>query len=187
MSKDLTQNLNASLEDKVDRLITIVESIDSWGRSIDSHMENVETRLGSLETGLESLDTRLGSLETRLESFETRLGSLETGLESLDTRLESLETRLESFDARLGSLETRLGSLETKVDERLKDTRPMWEAVQTQLAELRESQDRLRGEMEKGFRLVDRRLESQPVAYDKLFRYHRDLEERVEKIEKQSS
>lgn len=180
MSKDLTQNLNASLEDKVDRLITIVESIDSWGRSIDSHMENVETRLGSLETGLESL-------ETRLESFETRLGSLVTGLESLDTRLERLETRLESFDARLGSLETRLGSLETKVDERLKDTRPMWEAVQTQLAELRESQDRLRGEMEKGFRLVDRRLESQPVEYDKLFRYHRDLEERLEKIEKQSS
>lgn len=131
MSKDLTQKLNGSLEDKVDRLITIVQSMDSWGRSIDSRMENVETRLGSLET--------------------------------------------------------RLESLETKVDERLKDTRPIWEAVQTQLAEIRESQDRLRGETEKGFRLVDRRLESQPVEYDKLFRYHRDLEERVEKIEKQLS
>ncbi len=131
MSKDLTQKLNGSLEDKVDRLITIVQSMDSWGRSIDSRMENVETRLGSLET--------------------------------------------------------RLESLETKVDERLKDTRPIWEAVQTQLAEIRESQDRLRGEMEKGFRLVDRRLESQPVEYDKLFRYHRDLEERVERIEKQLS
>jgi chromosome segregation ATPase len=131
MSKDLTQKLNGSLEDKVDRLITIVQSMDSWGRSIDSRMENVETRLGSLET--------------------------------------------------------RLESLETKVDERLKDTRPIWETVQTQLAEIRESQDRLRGEMEKGFRLVDRRLESQPVEYDKLFRYHRDLEERVERIEKQLS
>jgi chromosome segregation ATPase len=145
MSKDLTQKLDGSLEDKVDRLITIVESMDSWGRSIDSRMENVETRLGSLET-------RLGSLETRL-----------------------------------GSVDTRLASLETKVDERLKDTRPMWEVVQTQLAELRESQDRLRGEMEKGFRIVDRRLESQPLEYDKLYRYHRDLEERVEKIEKQLS
>jgi chromosome segregation ATPase len=131
MSEDLTQKLNGSLEDKVDRLITIVQSMDSWGRSIDSRMENVETRLGSLET--------------------------------------------------------RLESLETKVDERLKDTRPIWEAVQTQLAEIRESQDRLRGETEKGFRLVDRRLESQPVEYDKLFRYHRDLEERVERIEKQLS
>ena len=119
MSKDLTQELNGSLEDKVDRLITIVQSMDS----------------------------RMGNVETNLE--------------------------------------TRLASLETRVDERLKDIRPIWEAVQTQLAELRESQDRLRGEMEKGFRLVDRRLESQPVEYDKLYRYHRDFEERVEKIEKQ--
>jgi predicted nuclease with TOPRIM domain len=121
VSKDLTQKLNGSLEDKVDRLITIVQSMDS------------------------------------------------------------------RLDSRLGGLEERLGNLEAKVEERLKDTRPIWEVVQTQLAEIRESQDRLRGEMEKGFRLVDRRLESQPVEYDKLYRYHRDLEERVEKIEKQLS
>lgn len=138
MSKDLTQKLDGSLEDKVDRLITIVQSMDS------------------------------------------RLGSM-------DSRLESMDSRLESFGTRLESLENRLESLETKVDERLKDTRPMWEVVQTQLAEFRESQDRLRGEMEKGFRIVDRRLENQPVEYDRLNRYHRDLEERVEKIEKQLS
>lgn len=124
MSKDLTQNLNGSLEDKVDRLIIAVQSMD---------------------------------------------------------------TRFESMDSRLGNVEARLGRLETTIEERLKDTRPMWEAVQTQLAEMRESQDRLRGEMEKGFRLVDRRLESHPVEYEKLYRYHRDLEERVERIEKQSS
>jgi len=117
MSKDLTQNQNGSLEDKVDRLIIAVQSMDS----------------------------------------------------------------------RLGDVEARLGRLETTIEERLKDTRPMWEAVQTQLAEMRESQDRLRGEMEKGFRLVDRRLESHPVEYEKLYRYHRDLEERLERIEKQSS
>lgn len=131
MSKDLTQKLSGSLEDKVDRLITIVQSIDSG--------------------------------------------------------IESMESRIDSIDARLGSVEDRLRSLETKVEERLRETRPMWEAVQTQLAELRQSQDRLRGEMEKGFRLVDRRLESQPVEYDRLYRYHRDLEERVEKVEKQLS
>ena len=141
MSKDLTQKLNGSLEDKVDWLITAVQSMDS-----------------------------------RLESMDSRL-------ESMDSRLESTDSRLESTDSRLESLDSRLGSLEAKVEERLKDTRPMWEAVQTQLAGLRESQDRLRGEMEKGFRLIDRRLENQPVEYDRLYRYHRDLEERVEKIE----
>jgi chromosome segregation ATPase len=124
MSKDLTQKLNGSLEDKVDRLISAVQSMDS---------------------------------------------------------------RVESIDSRVESMDSRLGNLEAKVEERLKDTRPMWEAVQTQLAGLRESQDRLRGEMEKGFRLIDRRLENQPVEYDRLYRYHRDLEERVERIEKQLS
>ena len=131
MSKDLTQKLNGSLDDKVDRLISAVRSMDSTVQSIDS--------------------------------------------------------RVESIDSRVESMDSRLTSLEAKVEERLKDTRPMWEAVQTQLAGLRESQDRLRGEMEKGFRLIDRRLENQPVEYDRLYRYHRDLEERVEKIEKQLS
>ena len=59
------------------------------------------------------LDTRIGSLETRLESLETRIGSLETRFESLETRIESLEK---------------------KVDERLYDTRPIWENVQEQLS-----------------------------------------------------
>lgn len=152
MSKDLTQNLNGSLEDKIDRLIVAVQSIDS----------------------------RLGNVEDRLGNVEARLGNVED-------RLGNVEDRLANVEDRLGNVEDRLGSLETKVEERLKDTRPMWEAVQTQLGEMRESQDRLRGEMEKGFRLVDRRLENQPVEYDKLFRYHRDLEERVERIEKQTS
>jgi len=138
MSKDLTQKLNGSLEDKVDRLITIVQSVESR-------------------------------------------------IESMESRIESIESRIDSIDLRMSGVEDRLGSLEAKVEERLKDTRPMWEAVQTQLAGLRESQDRLRGEMEKGFRLIDRRLENQPVEYDRLYRYHRDLEERVEKIEKQLS
>lgn len=136
MSKDLTQKLNGSLEDKVDWLISAVQSMDSR-------------------------------------------------VESIDSRFESMESRFESMDSRVESMDSRIGSLEAKVEERLKDTRPMWEAVQTQLAGLRESQDRLRGEMEKGFRLIDRRLENQPVEYDRLYRYHRDLEERVEKIEKQ--
>jgi chromosome segregation ATPase len=152
MSKDLTQKLNGSLEDKVDRLITIVQSMDS-----------------------------------RIESMDSRIESMESRIESMESRIESMGARIDSIDSRLSGVEDRLESLEAKVEERLKDTRPMWEAVQTQLAGLRESQDRLRGEMEKGFRLIDRRLENQPVEYDRLYRYHRDLEERVEKIEKQLS
>ncbi|MFY9556710.1 MAG: hypothetical protein WAV47_18520 [Blastocatellia bacterium] len=119
-------------------------------------------------------------------SLEDKVDLLISAVRSIDSRIESIDSRVESIDSRVESIDSRLGSLESKVEERLKDTRPMWEAVQVQLADLRDSQDRLRGEMEKGFRLVDRRLEHLPVEYERLFRYHRDLEERVEKIEKQS-
>ena len=166
MSKDLTRKLNGSLEDKVDRLITAFQSMDS--------------------------------------------------------RLESMDSRLESMDSRLESMDSRLGSLETKVDQRLRDTQPIWEAVQAQLAEIRdllqrhgeslqrhgellqrlgESQQRLqedlnglraevaslRADTEKGFRTFDRRMERQIGEFEKLHAYQRDLEDRVDKIEKLSS
>ena len=125
MSKDLTQKLNGSIEDKIDRLITAVQSIDS----------RVITRLKEIETRLEGLETRIGGLETRLES------------------------------------------LEIKVDERMKETRPMWEALQTQLAELRESQD-------KGFRRFDHAMDQVAGNQTRLHADYVELESRVYKIEK---
>ncbi|MEK6409926.1 MAG: hypothetical protein AABN34_23635 [Acidobacteriota bacterium] len=49
----------------------------------------------------------------------------------------SQDEKLDRIIAAVERLETRLDSLETKVDKRLKDTLPMWEAVQAQLTELR--------------------------------------------------
>lgn len=110
---------------------------------------------------------------------------------SLEEKVDWLIAASQRIEERGQAMEAELIALNTKVDERLKDTRPMWEAVQAQLAELKESderlrheQERLRYEMEKGFRLIDRRLERQPLEMDRLHGYQRDLEERVEKIEK---
>lgn len=44
--------------------------------------------------------------------------------------------KLDLIVARLGGVGRRLEALEQKVDERLKDTRPLWEAVQTQLQQI---------------------------------------------------
>ena len=170
MSQDLTQKLNGSLEDKVDRLIAAVQSMDS--------------RIQSLDTRIQSLESRVESMESRLKNVAERLGSVEERLGSVDERLGSVEERLGSVEERLGSVDERLGSLETKVEDRMKETRPMWELVQAQLQDLRESHERLRAEMEKGFRIIDRRLEIQPIELSRVYGYQRDLEERVEKIEK---
>ncbi len=75
------------------------------------------------------LNVRLGNIETRLENVETRLENVETRLEKVEARLENVETHLQSLDI-------RLTTLEEKVDLRLRETRPIWEAVQNMLEEL---------------------------------------------------
>jgi chromosome segregation ATPase len=149
MSKDLTQKLNGSLEDKVDWLIAAMQS-----------------------------------MESRMESMESRMESMESRMESMESRMESMESRIDSIDA-------RLGSLETKGDERLKDTRPMWEAVQTQLGELRSElkadNEALRHEMEKGFRKLSHKFELHASTLGDLHADWRDHEERRDKLEKVES
>lgn len=48
-----------------------------------------------------------------------------------------------SDSEKLDLIVTRLGTLEQKVDERLKETRPLWEAVQTQLQQINYKLDAL--------------------------------------------
>lgn len=121
MSKDLTQKLNGSLEDKVDWLIAAIQKMDE--------------------------------------------------------RLQSVEAKVDTAAIDMHELKTRLDRLETKVDERLKDTRPMWEAVQSQLSELKESQ-------EQGFRRLDRVFDEFAGDLGRLRGDYRGLEKQVDKIEK---
>lgn len=104
----------------------------------------------------------------------------------------SRDQRLDQILAAVQTLDVRVERVETKVDERLRETRPMWETVHAQLAEikeavqaetqsrhaqvselrelvqaqvgeLKESQQALRAEMEKSFRLLDRRMKCTPT------------------------
>jgi SMC interacting uncharacterized protein involved in chromosome segregation len=94
-------------------------------------------------------------------------------------------------------LAERLQSLEDKVDERLYDTRPMWEAVQVQMNELRESvqvqMSELRrdmatsDEMAKGFRKLDSKWEMLAREVRDLYADERELERRVGNLESKVS
>jgi|SRR5215510_1649816 len=128
---------------------------------------------------------------------------------------ENMSSSLEETVGRLftmvQSIDSRLLNLEDRVESRLFDTRPNLEAIQSQLAEvidsqqkLREDQQRLReettdqiqgvrsdlanlrAETEKGFRTIDRRMERQIGEFERLRAYQRDLEDRVDKLEKLS-
>lgn len=65
-----------------------------------------------------------------------KLTQILSTLQRLDSRVERLEPSVER-------LNSRLGSLEQKVEERLSDTRPIWEKVQVDIADLQAGQQRL--------------------------------------------
>jgi len=52
---------------------------------------------------------------------------------ALDQHVTLIEQRVTSIEGHVTSIDARLTTLEEKVDARLKETRPMWETVQTQL------------------------------------------------------
>ena len=114
--------------------------------------------------------------------------------------------KLDQILAAVQQLDARVEQVETTVDERLRETRPIWEAiqiqvlelkesvhtqvselkesVQAQLGELKESQQSFRTEVEKSFRLLDRRMEMYADMVARVHAYQRDLEDRVDEFAK---
>jgi chromosome segregation ATPase len=91
---------------------------------------------------------------------------------------------------RFDNLDGRLTALEDKVDSRLRETRPIWEAVLARLEaienRLENSDNRLEG-LEKGLRAVNRSIKVLHEDVINVRMEHKDLDERVEKLESQST
>ena len=60
-----------------------------------------------------------------------------------DVTLAQVLSAVQSLSATVQSLDARLARLEQKVEERLHDTRPIWEKVVADIAQLQEGQARL--------------------------------------------
>jgi multidrug resistance efflux pump len=79
-------------------------------------------------------------------------------------------------DARQRDFDARLQTLERKVDERLYDTRPMWEAVQTQIADLR-------SEQEKEFRKLHSKFDKLAQLVYEIYAEQREHDRRLNQLE----
>ena len=86
------------------------------------------------------------------------------------------------------TLETRVTNLENKVEERLYDTRPLWQNVRADIAQLQEGQTRLEGdvhEIKVSIRDIYYKIE---VFNDMMLNVqakHRDVDRRVRELEQQ--
>ena len=113
------------------------------------------------------------------KSNSDTLNLILTTVQSLDKRLEKVEARLEKLEARVETMESRLQHLEEKVDERLHDTRPIWQKVVTDIAELRAEVHDIRTSQRDGLRRMS-------VFHDTLITMqadYRDIYDRVRGIE----
>lgn len=99
---------------------------------------------------------------------------------SSDDKTQKLSPDTIVILTRLDAIEARLTALEKKVDERLHDTRPIWEAVQAAVADLAER-------VEKGFRIQDRRFEHLLGEVSRMHGEVRDLDDRMGKLEQKPS
>lgn len=103
--------------------------------------------------------------------------------------LHQVKVRLDSLEKQQGEMNARLERLETIVDQRLYDTRPLWESVLSQIAELDKKidnrVDELRAENASGFRAVDRKIGALSKNLIDMTAEIQELREMVEKLEAQ--
>ena len=103
-----------------------------------------------------------------------------TTVQNLDTRVTNIELRLTNVERRFDRLEQRLDNLEQKVEERLYDTRPIWEKVVADIARLQEGQTRLEGSVREISYKLDVLNETTLTVQAK----HKDLDVRVRELER---
>ena len=159
MSEDSTQQL---LVARVNQLISIVEPISGQISNLEKH---VNERLDRIEEQQTEFGARLDRFEKQQTEFGARLDRVEKQQTEFGKRLDRFEKQQTEFGARLDRFEeqqtefgAKLDGLDTKVDQRLRETRPIWESVLSQLAELHKEVDGLRADTASGFRAVDRKI-----------------------------
>lgn len=120
------------------------------------------------------------------KSDSEKIALILTIVQTLVTRVDSIELRLTTLEQRFDHLEQRFEALERKVEERLHDTRPIWEKVVADIAQLKEGQLRLESdvrEIKESVRDIDRRVSFLGDTMIKVQANNRDLDNRVYELE----
>lgn len=102
------------------------------------------------------------------------------------TTVQNLDTRVDKVEQRLARVEQRLDALEHKVEERLYDTRPIWQKVVADIGQLKEGQNRLESdvrEIKVSVREINRRMGAMNDTMLAIQADYRDIDNRVHELE----
>jgi len=81
------------------------------------------------------------AMRSEITELRTNITELRTDIAELRVQQAAMAKNISSLDIRVTTIDDRLMTLEEKVDARLKETRPIWEAVQEQLQRVIEKFD----------------------------------------------
>ena len=115
------------------------------------------------------------------DNGEDKLDQLFAAVEALRSELRSEASSLRTeLHNEASSLRSELSTLSEAVEQRLYDTRPMWEAVLAEMEKLKSRMDALETTVSNGLKDMGHLFRTQ---YVDVIRVQRDLEERVTALE----
>jgi predicted nucleic acid-binding Zn-ribbon protein len=106
----------------------------------------------------------------KLVVVESRQGNIEQGIINLGTRLEAVESEIDNLKERIAGIDARFT-----------------DQLQSRLDSINEGLASLRADTEKGFRAIDRQMDSLSGGITRLHAEQRDLHERIDGIERKAS
>ncbi len=100
-------------------------------RRVLAEFAALRSEIGDIRTELDGVHTEVGGLRSEVGGLRSEVGGLRS-------EVAEVRTQQMAMAKHFVALVQRLTSLEERVDARLKETRPIWEAVQAQIAKLDE-------------------------------------------------
>src|SRR2546423_1731203 len=123
-----------------------------------------------IQKSVSALTAQVQAVFDKLVAVESRQANIEQGIINLGTRLEAVESDIDTLKERIAGIDARLT-----------------EQLQNRLDSINEGLASLRADTEKGFRAIDRQMDSLSGGLTRLHAEQRDLHERIDGIERKAS
>jgi predicted nucleic acid-binding Zn-ribbon protein len=161
------------LEETVNHLVTIVQTIDSRLMELES---KVDSRLHDTRPNLEAIQSQLTALIDSQDNLREEMSGVPDQLQSIRNDVSGIGNEVSGIGNEVSGLGNEVSGIANEVS-----------GIANEVSGIKSDLASLRAETEKGFRTIDRRMERQIGEFERLHAYQRDLEDRVDKIEKQLS
>jgi chromosome segregation ATPase len=132
-----------------------------------------------LKSGQDELKADYREMKSGQDELKADYRELKSGQDELKADYRELKSGQDELKSGYAKLDDRLTSLEGKVDERLRETRPVWEGVLSRL-------DSLETLVANGFHRLERRIGVIAADINQLRADLHYLEDRIEKVEQHS-